>query len=53
MATIWIVDDDYVIRNLLKQVLTLNKHNVVEASTLNENSTAQLLHNYKEKEASL
>ena len=32
MATILVVDDEYVIRNLLKQVLTLHKHIVVEAS---------------------
>ncbi len=31
MATIMVVDDEYVIRNLLKQVLRLNKHTVVEA----------------------
>lgn len=32
MANILVVDDDYDIRNLLKQVLTLDKHNVLEAS---------------------
>jgi len=32
MANILIVDDDYFIRNLLGQILTLNKHDVLEAS---------------------
>lgn len=32
MATILVVDDDHLIRNILRQVLTLRKHNVVEAS---------------------
>ncbi len=32
MADILVVDDEYFVRNLLKQVLKLNKHNVVEAS---------------------
>jgi DNA-binding response OmpR family regulator len=31
MATILVVDDDYFIRNLLRVVLTVNKHNVLEA----------------------
>lgn len=31
MATIMVVDDEYVIRNLLKQVLKLGKHTVLEA----------------------
>jgi len=32
MANLLVVDDDYLIRSLLKQVLTFNKHNVTEAS---------------------
>ena len=32
MATILVVDDDVLVRNVLKEVLKLNKHNVVEAS---------------------
>ena len=32
MVTILAVDDEYIISNLLKEVLTLNKHNVAEAS---------------------
>lgn len=32
MANILVVDDDYHVRNILREVLTLNKHNVLEAS---------------------
>ncbi len=32
MANILVVDDDYVIRYLLRQVLTLYKHSVIEAT---------------------
>ena len=32
MANLLVVDDDYLIRSLLKQVLTFNKHDVTEAS---------------------
>jgi CheY-like chemotaxis protein len=32
MAKILVVDDDYIIRTLLRRVLTLHRHNVVEAS---------------------
>ena len=32
MATIMVVDDDFLIRNFLNRLLTLHKHNVVEAS---------------------
>lgn len=32
MANLLVVDDDYLIRSLLKQVLTFNRHNVTEAS---------------------
>jgi CheY-like chemotaxis protein len=50
MATILVVDDDYLIRDLLRQVLTLNKHNVMEASdglealmTINPNELPELI----------
>jgi len=32
MANILVVDDDYFVRNILREVLTLNKHTVMEAS---------------------
>ena len=32
MATILVVDDDYLVRNLLSEVLTDNKYNILEAS---------------------
>ncbi len=32
MASILVVDDEYVVRNLLTQILKLNKHTVTEAS---------------------
>ncbi len=32
MSNILVVDDDYLVRTILKEVLKLNKHNVVEAS---------------------
>lgn len=32
MATILVVDDEYAVRSLLKQVLTIHRHNVLEAS---------------------
>lgn len=32
MANILVVDDDYHVRNILREVLKLNKHNVMEAS---------------------
>lgn len=32
MANVMVVDDDVLVRNVLKEVLKLNKHNVVEAS---------------------
>lgn len=32
MANILVVDDDCLVRNILKEVLRLNKHNVTEAS---------------------
>ena len=32
MANILVVDDDYLVRNILREVLTLDRHNVMEAS---------------------
>ena len=50
MATVLVVDDKYEIRNLLKQVLTLHRHTVVEASdglealdAINPNSLPDLI----------
>jgi CheY-like chemotaxis protein len=50
MANILVVDDEYVIRNILKQVLTLHKHVVTEASdgmkaldAINPNSPPDLI----------
>ena len=50
MADILVVDDEYLIRNVLKEVLKLNKHNVVVASdgmealdTINPNSPPDLV----------
>jgi len=50
MATILVVDDEYLIRNILKEVLTLHRHTVVEASNgmealdaINPNSLPDLI----------